>query len=51
MLDSQIDTLPSDRAMWLFGAGNKFAPVVVDGLKAYGATFDSNGLRTATATL
>src|SRR5207244_2528672 len=26
--DSELDTLPADRAVWVFGAGNKFAPVV-----------------------
>ena len=36
VLDSQIDALPADRAVWVFGAGNKFMPVVAQGLKAYG---------------
>src|SRR5690349_23228002 len=26
--DSEISALPSDRAVWLFGSGNKFVPVV-----------------------
>ena len=33
----------------MFGAGNKFAPVVAQGLKAYGASLDAGGLRTANA--
>src|SRR5882672_9586653 len=47
--DSEINALPSDRAVWLFGAGNKFAPAVADALKPYGASLDANGLRTANA--
>ena len=31
VMDSQIDALPADRAVWLFGADNKFAPLVADG--------------------
>jgi len=49
VLDSQIDVLPADRAVWVFGAGNKFAPVVADALKAYGASLDATGLRTTNA--
>jgi Peptidase family M28/Peptidase family M1 domain/PDZ domain len=45
--DSEISAIPSDRAVWLFGAGNKFAPVVADALKSYGASFDAAGLRTS----
>src|SRR5262245_52094085 len=47
VLDSALDALPSDRAVWLFGAGNKFAPVVADALKPYGASLDASGLRTS----
>ena len=46
-MDSPLDALPSDRAVWVFGAGNKFAPVVADALKPYGASLDASGLRTA----
>jgi hypothetical protein len=49
VLDSQIDNLPADRAVWVFGAGNKFAPVVAEALKTYGASLDATGLRTASA--
>jgi hypothetical protein len=45
--DSEITALPADRAVWLFGAGNKFAPVVADALKGYGASLDAAGLRTS----
>src|SRR5215468_958759 len=38
--DSQLDVLPADRAVWVFGAGNKFAPVVADALKIFGASLD-----------
>src|SRR5262249_37301397 len=30
-----------------FGADNKFAPVVADGLRPYGGSFDASGLRTS----
>jgi len=33
--------------VWLFGAENKFAPVVTDALKPYGASLDASGLRTS----
>lgn len=45
--DSELDTLPADRAVWVLGAGNKFAPVVAQAVKTYGASLDATGLRTA----
>ena len=45
--DSEISALPSDRAVWLLGSGNKFAPVVADALRSYGASLDAMGLRTS----
>jgi hypothetical protein len=50
VMDSALDALPADRAVWVFGAGNKFAPVVADALKTFGASLDAAGLRTASAT-
>src|SRR5712671_6488149 len=50
VMDSALDALPADRAVWVFGASNKFAPVVADALKTYGASLDATGLRTANAT-
>jgi len=47
--DNQIDALPADRAVWVFGAGNKFAPVVAEALKTYGASLDAAALRTTNA--
>src|SRR5499427_6088768 len=47
VMDSALDALPADRAVWVFGAGNKFAPVVAEALKTYGASLDATGLRTA----
>jgi len=46
VMDNELDALPADRAVWLFGAGNKFAPVVTEALKGYGASLDTTGLRT-----
>src|SRR5262245_52366829 len=47
VMDSELDALPADRAVWLLGAGNKFAPVVADALRPYGASLDASGLRTS----
>ena len=49
VMDSQLDALPADRAVWVLGAGNKFMPVVTEALKTYGASLDASGLRTANA--
>src|SRR2546430_12534027 len=49
VMDNQLVALPADRAVWVFGAGNKFAPVVADTLKTYGASLDATGLRTPNA--
>ena len=49
VMDSDLDALPADRAVWVFGAGNKFAPVVKEALKPYGASLGANGLRTVSA--
>jgi aminopeptidase N len=49
VMDSQLDVLPADRAVWVFGAGNKFAPAVAEVLKTYGASLDATGLRTTNA--
>jgi len=46
VMDNELGALPADRAVWLFGAGNKFAPVVTEALKGYGASLDTTGLRT-----
>jgi aminopeptidase N len=46
VLDSQLDALPIDRAVWIFGADNKFTPLVAEALKPEGAALDSTGLRT-----
>jgi aminopeptidase N len=47
--DAQLDALPADRAVWVFGADNKFAPVVAEALKTYGASLDASALRTPNA--
>ena len=49
VMDSQLDTLPADRSVWVFGAGNKFAPAVAEALKSYGASLDATGLRAGNA--
>jgi aminopeptidase N len=41
VMDNALDALPPDRAVWVFGADNKFAPVVAEALKAYGASLDA----------
>jgi hypothetical protein len=47
--DSEIDSLPADRAVWILGAGNKFAPTVAEALAPYRASLDAGGLRTRNA--
>jgi peptidase M28-like protein/peptidase M1-like protein/PDZ domain-containing protein len=49
VMDTELDALPADRAVWVLGAANKFTPVVAEALKAYGASLDAAGLRTAEA--
>jgi hypothetical protein len=41
VMDTALDALPADRAVWVFGADNKFAPEVADALKSYGASLDA----------
>jgi aminopeptidase N len=41
VMDSELDALPADRAVWVFGANNKFAPAVAEALKTYGASLDA----------
>jgi aminopeptidase N len=50
VIDDQLDSLPADRAVWVFGANNKFAPVVAQMLKPYRASLDAAGLRMTNAT-
>src|SRR5882672_1150319 len=49
VMDSALDALPADRAVWVFGADNKFGPAIADALKTYGASLDAAGLRTINA--
>ena len=49
VMDSELDALPADRAVWVFGRENKFAPVVTEALKGYGASLDTRGLHAANA--
>jgi hypothetical protein len=41
VMDTALDALPADRAVWVLGADNKFAPKVADALKGYGASLDA----------
>jgi hypothetical protein len=41
VMDTALDALPADRAVWVLGADNRFAPVVSDALKTYGASLDA----------
>ncbi len=48
VLDSEVTTLPTDRSVWLFGRGNRFAPALVDGtalrLDGTGVTIDAQSM-------
>jgi hypothetical protein len=41
VMDNKLDALPADRAVWVFGAGNKFAPAVADALRNHGGSLDA----------
>ena len=43
--DSQLSTLPADHAVWVLGANNKFAPVVVGALAPAAASLTQGVLR------
>jgi hypothetical protein len=49
VMDSELDALPADRAVWVFGAGNKFAAVVAGALNTYGASLTATEFRTTNA--
>ncbi len=34
--DNEVSSLPSDKAVWIFGTNNKYKSAVIDGIKAYG---------------
>jgi aminopeptidase N len=42
VMDNKLDALPADRAVWVFGAGNKFAPAVADALRNHGSSLDAS---------
>lgn len=46
--DDEIDQLPSDRTVWVFGWGNRFRPTVDDALADYDVSFTQNGVRIET---
>ncbi|MBT8420057.1 MAG: peptidase M28, partial [Gammaproteobacteria bacterium] len=41
-LDSEVDALPADRAIWLFGQQNRFLPVMTGAMERYDAMLDAN---------
>jgi hypothetical protein len=43
--DQEIETLPTDRAVWLFGWENRFLPEVTTALTPYGVEFTQAGVR------
>ena len=43
-LDSEIDALPSDRAVWILGWNNRFSNTVKQALKEQGVTLDGDTL-------
>jgi hypothetical protein len=47
--DTEIDSLPADKAVWILGAGNRFASAIAEALAPYGASLDAGGLRTGNA--
>lgn len=45
--DRDLATLPHDRAVWIIGSTNRFAPAVGKALGVYGATLNADGLHVA----
>jgi len=43
--DSEMESLPSDRDIWLFGMANRFNPVAGEQLKQYGSSMDESSVR------
>jgi aminopeptidase N len=43
--DQEIEALPTDRAVWLFGWGNRFLPEVITALTPYGVGLTHEGVR------
>ena len=50
-VDTGVQTLPDDRAVWLFGWENRFRPQLNTALQAYDFTADDDGVRIAGTTL
>jgi hypothetical protein len=47
VLDSEIETLPDDRTVWVFGWENRFRDKVAAAVARYGADLSAGGLRIA----
>ena len=50
-VDTGVQTLPDDRAVWLFGWENRFRPQLNTALQAYDFAADDDGVRIAGTTL
>jgi hypothetical protein len=44
-LDNEIDSLPADHAVWLFGRENRFVSVIDNGLAPYDSDFSEGAVR------
>jgi aminopeptidase N len=51
LVDSDVQTLPDDRAVWLFGWKNRFRPQLNTALQAYDFTLSDDSVRIAGTTL
>lgn len=49
--DDSLDKLPADRAVWIFGASNKFHQVIEKGIADYDAVLNPGGVRFGKTTL
>jgi len=49
--DTEVDTLPADRAVWLFGKENRFFPLVLHGLSGYDAAVGRDSIQLGKTTL
>jgi len=50
-LDRDVDTLPSDRAIWLFGAQNRHYSVIEHGMTGYNAEMSARAVRFGATTI
>jgi aminopeptidase N len=49
--DNEVDKIPSDKAVWVFGWNNRFKNIIENGLKDYNSTLNDNSVDINSKTL